>query len=143
MLCVGAGYKLFSPHTLIRCAMGMFDYIECQAELPMPEGISSIEKSAINIFMNTDDFQTKDLDCTMTRYVIDEDGLFREKIFSTGRHYFYEVSDPVYIHQHLRCYGIVEISDEEKFWLEYDLKFTNGIMVNAKVVDWHKTKEYK
>jgi hypothetical protein len=118
--------------------MGMFDYIECQAELPMPEDLSSLELNAINRFLNVDDFQTKDLDCSMTRYVIDQDGLFREKIFSTGRNYFYEVSDPVYIHQHLRCYGIVEISDEEKFWLEYDLKFTNGIMVNTKVLDWHR-----
>jgi hypothetical protein len=120
--------------------MGMFDYVECQIDLPMPEDASAFEQICIDRFIKSSDFQTKDLDSVMAYYLVDENGLFREKIFSTGRPYIYEPSDPVYIHQHMICYGIVDV-EEEKFWLEYDLKFTNGIMVDAKVIDWKKIEE--
>jgi hypothetical protein len=121
--------------------MGMFDYVECEYDLPMPEKANDIQIKAIKRFLKTDSFQTKDLDNCLIYYLIDENGLFREKIFAAGRTFFFEPSDPVYIHQHINCYGVVEIDEEEKWWLEYDLKFTDGIMVNAKVTSWRKVGE--
>jgi hypothetical protein len=121
--------------------MGMFDYVDCEYDLPMPEKADDIQVKAIKRFLNTDCFQTKSLGCFMVHYLIDENGLFREKIFATGRSFFFEPSDPVYIHQHMGCYGVVEVDEQEKWWLEYDLKFTDGIMVNAKVISWRKLGE--
>lgn len=62
--------------------MGMFDYIECDYELP---GIKPDYFDKLKQFV----FQTKDLDCTMDTYLIDADGVLSIHDF-TGEINFYD-----------------------------------------------------
>ena len=120
--------------------MGMFDWISFEKNPPLPNNIDHIQEKSIKFFFSTDSFQTKDLDCDLTRYVIDKDGKFREKIYSAGRSYFYETSDVIKISQKMNCYGIVGV-DEEKYWLEYIIELNNGIMEKVSLFNWERIEQ--
>jgi len=124
--------------------MGMFDYIDTEYDLPLPPSISDEQKNAIRDSFRKDQLQTKDLDCIMSYYFIDKDGYFYVKVFDEGRWgisdaSFYRIKKE-YIHQHLRCYNTITVPGEKfHFWLEYDIKFTDGRIQEAKLTEWKQS----
>ena len=118
--------------------MGLFDYVDCEAQIPIPANLTSVQDNALRTFVYTDSFQTKDLDNTMTHYLIKNDGVLKEKFFYSEKSSFYQEIDGPEISQTLNCYGIVEISEEEKYWIEYTFTFLNGKMIEAQVADWNR-----
>lgn len=118
--------------------MGMFDEIYFEQRLPMPEGIDKEQYSAIEKFFDEDVFQTKDLENLMTRYVVTIKGFLREVIKYSDSTNFHQESDPISLNKNITCYGIINVSSEKKYWLEYEIVFKNDIMVAAKVSNWHE-----
>lgn len=111
--------------------MGMFDYLDINYDLPLPENATSEHIVFIKNTIAADNFQTKDLDCMLDVYYLDKDGFMYQKI---GDQY-----NDFYIHQHLGCYTYIYIPSEDiKYWLEYDLKFTDGKLQKSTVIDWRK-----
>lgn len=121
--------------------MGMFDEIYFEQRLPMPEGLDREQYSAVEKFLDEDVFQTKDLDNSMGRYVVTIKGILREVIKYSDSTSFYQESDPISLNENIRCYAIINVSDEKKFWIEYQVAFSNGIMKNAQLIKWHQIEE--
>ena len=116
--------------------MGMFDYIDANYDLPIPEDSTDEHRVFIKNAIAADNFQTKDLDCMLDVYYLDKDGFMYEKIGDDYKEY--------YVHQHIRCYTYIYIPSEDfKYWLEYDLKFTDGKLEKATVLDWKKMVHFK
>lgn len=121
----------------------MFDYIDCEAPLPCPDGLTDVQENALRTFIYEDSFQTNSLDDNLDHYLIKKNGLLKQKIFYSQKTSFYqEISiDPV--DKNITCYGIIKISEKEKYFIEYNLEFKNGIMTEAKILNWHEVKESK
>jgi hypothetical protein len=69
-------------------------------------------------------------------YYLDKDGFMYLK---NGDNY-----EEYYVHQHVRCYTYIKIpSEDARYWLEYDLKFTDGKLEKATAVEWKKMVEFK
>jgi hypothetical protein len=125
--------------------MGMFDTIEVDFPLPVASYIESPIKSYISQSIYADGFQSKDLECLMDNYFIDNNGF----LYKNGNSMWESPKDieplkiKMYYHGHLRVYNMVlledDIDEQKTVWLEYDLKFTDGILVEAKMV--RPTKE--
>lgn len=54
--------------------MGMFDYIELECDLPIPDYIPQAMVSIIKRSFDENVFQTKDFDCSLDNYRISKDG---------------------------------------------------------------------
>jgi len=116
--------------------MGMFDYLDINHDLPFPENATDEHRVFIKNTIAADNFQTKDLHCMLDVYYLDREGFLYEKI---GDKY-----EEFYIHQHMKCYTYLDIPSENcKYWLEYDLKFTDGKLEQATVLDWKKMVDFK
>jgi hypothetical protein len=124
--------------------MAMFDYFRVEYPLPLDSYILSEYRPFVQAVVDQDDFQSKDMDCVLARYYIDNCGY----IYKSNKIDFEDDSDPVfekiYYHGHIRIYSLVPLGDEgwdsnKKFWLEYDLKFTDSLLVSARML--HPTKE--
>lgn len=119
--------------------MGMFDTIYCKAPLP-----------GETPFDSTTDFQTKDLECLMDTYVIEEDGRlmvrsgYYEPVPEAERPYpndkglkgmigsirFVDTGwKPVDVHQRLRFYTFVN-----HVWYEFEATFTHGQLENIELL---------
>jgi hypothetical protein len=121
--------------------MGMFDYFTIDYPLPIESYIPEEYKSFIYRAINEDGFQTKDLECLLYRYHVDNIG----RIFCADFPDFESDEEPVYNkiyqHGHVLIYTVVYLDDNgTKFWLEYDLKFTDSLLVSAKMVNPTKEK---
>ncbi len=116
--------------------MGLYDSIHIEyPNMPMPENASSKEEAFIRQGIYTNTFQTKDLYACLDNYLIDEYGRF----FSLNVSDFDQTIDKQeYIHQHIECYTHIDV-DEDRYWLNYDIKFTDGILSEVKVLEWKKT----
>ena len=80
-------------------------------------------------------FRSKDLYNCLDHFLIDEYGRF----FSLKISEFDQTIDrQEYIHQHIECYTYLNV-DEDRYWLNYDIKFTDGILSEVKVLEWKKT----
>ena len=116
--------------------MGLYDYIHLEYKnIPMPPNASEEEVEFIKQAVYTDSFQTKDLfDPCLYHFLIDEYGRF----FSLNVSEFDQTIDKQeYIHQHIECYMVVNV-DDDRHWLNYDIKFTDGIVSDIKVLEWKK-----
>lgn len=120
--------------------MGLYDSIHFEySAMPMPENASEKEKLFIKQALYTNVFQTKDLYNCLDNFLIDEYGRF----FSLNVSEFdQKINEQEYIHQHVVCYSSVDV-DDEKFWLEYDVKFTDGIVSDVTVLQWRKLEKSK
>ena len=117
--------------------MGMFDYVDVNYDLPMPQNATDEHKVFIINSIAADNFQTKDFECMLDVYYLDKDGFMYMKNANN-----YE--EEYYVHQHVRCYTYIEIPSEDiKYWLEYDLKFTDGKLEKATAVEWKKMDSFK
>ena len=117
--------------------MGLYDSIHIEyPNMPMPENASAKEITFIKHALHSDSFQTKDLYNALDHYLIDEYGRF----FSLNVSDFDQTIDKQeYIHQHIECYTNIDV-DNERFWLNYDIKFSDGIVSEVKVLEWKKLK---
>lgn len=109
--------------------MSLFDYLDISYDLPYPENATEEHKKYIRYAINIDNFQTKDLDCFLNTYFIDRTGLVYEKIEEEYKQF--------YVHQHVECYTYVDVPPENtKYFLNYDIKFTDGKVKKVTVLDW-------
>ncbi len=113
----------------------MFDYFTIDYPLPIESYIPEKYKSFIYSAINEDGFQTKDLECLLYRYHVDNIG----RIFCADFPDFESDEEPVYnkIYQHGHVFisTVVHLDDNgNDFWLEYDLKFTDSLLVSAKMI---------
>lgn len=118
--------------------VGLFDEIHFEPRLPLPEDINKDLGLAIDKFFDEEEFQTKDFENLMEKYVVTAKGKLKRKIFYSDKTKFYQESELVKIDKSITCYGIVKLSENTSYWLEYEIVFKNGIMVTAKVLDWHE-----
>ncbi len=124
--------------------MGTFDYFKIDYPLPLESYILSEYRPFINAVVNQDEFQSKDLDCCMDRYYIDNAGRIYQANLAKFESNDKDEYNKIYYHGHIRVNTIVSLDEEgwtsnRKFWLEYDLKFTDSLLVSAKML--HPTKE--
>ncbi len=117
--------------------MGLYDSIHIEySNMPMPENATDKEVEFIKHAIHTEIFQTKDLYNCLDNYLVDEYGRF----FSLNVSDFDQTIDKQeYIHQHVECYTSINV-DNERFWLNYDIKFSDGIVSEVKVLEWKKLK---
>ena len=91
--------------------MGLFDEVRCEYRLPNPAHQGLV-------------FQTKDLENLLDEYVITRRG----RLVRTKRGFLSPRPCRVVcpIHQDLRIYDSVEVAPEEREWVEYVFRFTEG-----------------
>lgn len=122
--------------------MGMFDYIEIDYPISIEKWVPSQYATYAYHTFGADGFQTKDLDCLLNYYYIDNNGfLYINKQSSwfekpnTDDNY-----EKIYFHGHMGAYTSVWIDDPDDehkgpmLWFEYDLKFTDGMLVRATMI---------
>lgn len=137
--------------------MGMFSYIFCKAPLPLNEELKSLD-----IKWDEVEFQTKDLDNCLEKYIITEDGKLIEEITKYEYTYYTEeekkrkdhrswdlVKDQKIINQYTKdvnfhgiisFYEIFEYSELEDIWIDFEVYFTHGKLDKIKLVN---TKKYE
>jgi len=116
--------------------MGMFDYIDVNYDLPLPKNATDEHIVFIKNAFAADNFQTKDFECMLDVYYLDGEGFMYLK---NGDKY-----EERYVHQHVRCYTYMQIpSEDSRYWLEYDIKFTDGKLKEANVISWEKMVAFK
>lgn len=118
----------------------MFDYFTVDYPLPIESYVPKEYRPYIYAAMNEDEFQSKSLECCMFSYHIDNMG----RIFQSDMPDFESDEKPqykkIYQHGHIQIYTMVYLGETDKsFWLEYDLKFTDSLLVQATMT--HPTKE--
>lgn len=115
--------------------MGLYDSIHLEyKDIPMPPNATEEEVAFIKQAVYADSFQTKDLFNCLHHFLIDEYGRF----FSLNVSEFDQTIDKQeYIHQNIECYMVINV-DDDKHWLSYDIKFTDGIVSDVKVLEWKK-----
>jgi len=137
--------------------MGMFDHVEVECELPIPDFVPLEIKDLFKQAMHEDGFQTKDFDRLLQHYRIGEDN----KLYKRNNDWFVDTEvidegDPVDFHGIMEIHTIVYLDDSNlidtaeyfgiesnghkmrshgpkniKNWLylSYNMKFTDGILV--------------
>ncbi|MEY4334022.1 MAG: hypothetical protein RLZZ196_2765 [Bacteroidota bacterium] len=126
--------------------MGMYDSITIEYPLPIPSYIPKKYSSIIAQAISTDEFQTKSLDRTLDHYFISNDGhlyLLSNVEFESNEE---QTKTKIYQHGHIRVYSGIFLDDyldteypttkvhTFDIWLEYDLKFTDSLLVSATMI---------
>jgi len=125
--------------------MGMYDNFMISYPLPIESWVPDKYKPMIQHTFAADGFQTKDLDRTLSCYYISNDGRIFLDEFSD-----FESNEPfkrkqIYFHGHIKVHTLVLLDEESDFqqgptlWFEYDLKFTDSLLVSAIMIS--PTKE--
>jgi hypothetical protein len=111
--------------------MGMFDDITFAREMP---GDPKPRHG---------NFQTKDLECALDRYHVDEHGIIRRREWEPDARVWIDC-DPLAYHGMLRFYtcedieGTGVVGRRSHHWFEYEAKFTDGKLEGVEVIDIHK-----
>lgn len=115
--------------------MGMFDYIaiEDKSILPVPENFT--------LDLETFEFQTKSLEQTLSLYTIGKDNLLYQE------NHIEPTENPTTIEKAVRKkvafhgvmnFGAYHITDLVSYSLEYEAKFTDGVLQNVKLLSFDK-----
>ena len=119
--------------------MGMFDYVYVEYPLDIAWYIPEKWSPIIRQELFASGFQTKDLNNTLDTYEISNNGY----IFLVERDDFESNHEPkktkIDYHGYMGIYMPVEINYECEVFVEYKLKFTDGKLVNARMMQ--PTKE--
>jgi hypothetical protein len=122
--------------------MGMFDYFTIDYPLPLESYILTQYRPFINAVIDQDQFQSKDLECCLDKYYIDNNGrlFIDESSFEDPKPELRQL----YYHGHITVHAYVPMSEDDmdlnkRIRLEYDLKFTDSLLVSATML--HPTKE--
>lgn len=137
----------------------MFDYIYIDYPLPIADYVPAECRSLILRSIGEEGFQTKDLDCIMANFYISNDGLLYMEELSFFEDESEKPKIKQYYHGHMRVYSLFFTDDsnveewhgiqvrmagvgykDNSFMLEYDLKFTDGMLVNATMISPTKEK---
>lgn len=106
--------------------MGMFDRIVLDKEvfLPLPEEMCKFERI---------EYQTKSLDCTLSTYLISDDGY----LYLASRDYesddLIEKKERIYYHGIIN-FGAYEAADLIDYSVDFEAKFTDGVLQNIKLI---------
>lgn len=121
--------------------MGMYDSFLIDFPLPIEDWVPKEYRDAALYTFAADGFQSKDLECVLFSYYISNDGhIFKD-------HFDFESSrilerENIYFHGHIKVYCPVFLDDNRSskmLWFSYDLKFTDSLLVCAKMLS--PTKE--
>jgi hypothetical protein len=122
--------------------MKLFDYFTIDYPLPVPAYMLSEFRPFVHAVIDQDQFHCDQFEGNMLHYYINNSGKLFIDRSSFDQEKFTEL-EPFYYHGHLRVYTLVKINEEsekeKKFWLEYDLKITDSIVVCATMIS--PTKE--
>jgi len=109
--------------------MGMFDYVDINYDMPTPKDATQEQEICIKNTIAADNFQTQDLHCVLDVFYIDKNGYMYQKNGDEYKQY--------YVHQHVECYTSIEIPSENlKYWLSYNIKFTDGKIQQVTINEW-------
>ena len=132
--------------------MGMFDTISVSGDLPFSE-----EMIDLGINKNNLSFQTKDLDCAMSLYIIQDDQLFIEKYKTSkwiegnkkGKSFpdrigHLKTEDPYFdkVHFHGEIYFYDSINDVQgkwDCWVEFKAVFSDSKLQKIELFEFKKT----
>ena len=110
--------------------MGLFDYVKINYDLPTPNTATEKHVEFIKNAIDTEEFQTKDLDCVLNKFCLDKDGYLYEQ--NEGKY------EKRYVHQHVFCYTSIKMLFEDiSYWLEYNIKFTDGKVKDVTIEQWY------
>jgi hypothetical protein len=140
--------------------MGMFDSIICLRELPLSEELKKLNKN-----WRDADFQTKDLDNSLSLYRIEESGdLIREIVEYDYEEYTAEelktikpkpwnlykkvtvnakYDEHVNHHGKILFYTSVEFSEEKDIWVDFEATYTHGKLDGIVLVDQREVTSQK
>lgn len=125
--------------------MGMYDNFTIEYPLPIEHWVPDKYRSIAYQCFGSDGFQSKDMECLLHYYFISNDGrIFIDKPSSFESDIPYERKQ-IYFHGHIKVYDLVFLDednqeqDRPRLWFEYDLKFTDGLLVSAIMIS--PTKE--
>ena len=130
--------------------MGMFDSIQCNHPLPLPLEIIDLIPDIYE-----QEIQTKDLDCSMTIYILEEDG----KLLREDRKYEWKDDDSYFLKGYFetvetkiedsRFHGIVNFYLYERLYtdetrnsgldvsIDFLGKFNNGVLESIDVLEYN------
>jgi hypothetical protein len=134
--------------------MGLYDTVECKYPLPMPDKPQGYLKSKY--------FQTKDLDCYLGHYEIQEDGSLwiekRETEFIEGDEKSKNLLDkigkivtkkvwiePDYFHGTIEMYDYIDYDNSKDFdyFISYEIQFDKGTVKNVRLLKFEATPNQK
>lgn len=113
--------------------MGMFDYLKIEDEVKIPV---SKEFKSLKVDPHSLEFQTKDLDNCLHEYVIKNNKKLYKK--SIDRSKVVEKTELIKYHG-LINFGAVHLTDTIDYFLDYQAKFTNGLLTNIKLTKYEST----
>lgn len=126
--------------------MGMFDDIECKYPLPMPDDPKG--------YTGSKNFQTKDLDNSLSLYEIREDGTIWRKFVTKseyvegdkksksimGRIGYLKELEHEYRQQfdmtNILMYDYIQTKGDYDYSIDYEVNFENGVIKNVKIVNF-------
>lgn len=118
--------------------MGIYDEIYIDYPLSFPDYFTPELKSIVSYHTSINGFQTKSLQNSMSRYYISNNGTLYLDIssgFSTPNY------KSIYYHGHISVYTYLYLDEElsnvltsPNIWIEYDLKFTDSMLVAATLI---------
>lgn len=129
--------------------MGMYDTIICKYNLPMPENPKG--------YTGTTTFQTKDFECGLQEYTIQEDGSLwieeRETEYVPGnpnaKNFWEKMGrietieswlEPLKITQTIEMYDYQHVKDGDyDYEIEYQITFVDGVVTNIKLIKFEVT----
>lgn len=107
--------------------MGMFDYLKIENEIKIP---ASKEFKSLNIDLNSLEFQTKDLDNCLDEYVIKNNKKLYLKSIDRSKAV---VRNKLIKYHGIINFGTVYSTDTINYFLDYQAKFTDGLLINIKL----------
>ena len=130
--------------------MGTYDSFYIDYPLPIEPWIPASYKSYIYYAFSADGFQSKSMDCFLNDYHIDNNGyLYLEESSSFEEDSKNKKTSKIYFHGHIRVHCPVYLTRDGSrdanmmLWFEYDLKFTDSLLVEAKMISPKKEDLYE
>lgn len=130
--------------------MGMYDSFYIEYPLPIEPWIPEKYKQYIYYTFNSEGFQSKSMECLMEYYYIDNNGnLYLDEVFWFEEPPSDKKQYKLYHHGHIKVYTPVYLTEDESrdinrmLWFEYDLKFTDGMLVKATMISPKKEDLYE
>lgn len=138
--------------------MGMFDYITCEAPLPLTK---TLAKQFKDVDFTKVDFQTKDLDNFLSRYIINKKNYICQEIVHRKQikknkpkdhkgfwfpYEFEETGRDVIKIKHtgdVNFYSHIPDNKGDEYWLEFNATFFKGKLIEIKFIkkDLFRTKK--
>jgi hypothetical protein len=121
--------------------MGMFDYVICEHELPLPKD----QKELADIKWNTYQFQSKNMNCLMDDYRINKKG---KLLVRAGRTDFFDDPSQTLPEVESNYHGELEFYAYEQrnkydYSVTFNAKFSNGNLDKIKLSEFEKHSNEK